>query len=345
RPRSMSSGSGSGPRTSPNSNLKRSRLRGRKPKKDKPLRKKKKKYIGETRNIFVNDQTRNLESKFGNNTIKTTKYTLLNFIPKNLYEQFRRAANFFFLIILIIQVIPLHISAVNPYATIIPLIFVLAVTAVKEAIEDIKRRKHDITINNLPVRVFNGAVFEERPWKNLKVGDIVKVCKGESFPADLIVLNTSEQHGVCYIETSNLDGETNLKMRQAIPETFENLRNEADLALFRGRIECEHPNNVIYVFRGALAMTSEPSVVTYPLSNQQTLLRGCILRNADWVYGVSVYTGGRHQGHAELHRCTKQEKHPREAGEPRTHQSVPHHDCRVVDRHDCEHGEDPPTHR
>ncbi|KAF2070558.1 hypothetical protein CYY_008121 [Polysphondylium violaceum] len=270
--------------------VKSSSLRSNKPKKKaKPLKKlKKKKYIGTQRDIYINQRERNALYKFCNNKISTTKYTPFTFIPKNLYEQFRRAANFYFLVIAVIQLIP-GISPVNAYTTWIPLIFVLLVTAVKEGIEDFKRNQSDNTVNNLNAKVLSNNQFSDLPWKQLQVGDIVKVVKGERFPADLIILNSSEQHGVCYIETSNLDGETNLKQRQAIPQTFEILRDEQDLSRFNGTIECEHPNNVIYVFNGTVRMTEEGT--RYPLNNNQTLLRGCVLRNTEWIYGVVVYTG------------------------------------------------------
>ncbi|EFA86147.1 P-type ATPase [Heterostelium album PN500] len=272
---------------------KSSSLRPSKPKKSaKPLKKhKKKKYVGEARNIYINDAARNVTSKFTDNKIKTTKYSIISFIPKNLYEQFRRAANFYFLIIAIVQVIPFGLSPINPYTTIAPLIFVLAVTAVKEGVEDMKRRQSDNKINNLPAKVLKGQAFGEEAWRKVSVGDIVKVNKGERFPADMVLLNSSEQHGICYIETSNLDGETNLKQRQALPQTYEFLRNEEDLSMFKGFVECEHPNNVIYTFRGSIALGNSPTDIKYPLTNQQTLLRGCVLRNTDWIYGVVVYSG------------------------------------------------------
>ena len=52
-------------------------------------------------------------------------------------------------------------------------------------------------------------------WKRVKVGEIVKVKNEEFFPADLILLSSSEAHGSCFVETKNLDGETNLKAKHA----------------------------------------------------------------------------------------------------------------------------------
>lgn len=71
-----------------------------------------------------------------NNYIKTSKYTLLTFVPYNLLEQFQRIANFYFLILLLLQLIP-AISSLTPVTTAIPLIGVLALTAVKDAYDDI----------------------------------------------------------------------------------------------------------------------------------------------------------------------------------------------------------------
>lgn len=258
-----------------------------------PTHKKKKKKSRvasqlESRIIHCNKSHENYT--FGKNSIKTTKYTPLTFFPKNLFEQFRRAANSYFLLVALIQLVP-SLSPVNPYSSLFPLIFVLSVTAVKEAVEDWKRRASDKSVNSNPIQVlrFEGGTpaFKSIAWKDLLQGDIVQVFKDQAFPADLLILNSSETQGLCYIETANLDGETNLKLYQALPETT-HLETPADLAAFDAFITAEPPNTRLYTFNGTLTIAQ---TTCYSLSAKQVLLRGCMLKNTDWIYGVVVYCG------------------------------------------------------
>lgn len=268
------------------------------PKPPKPARKARKSFSGagkhkaDTRVIYCNKPEINVTSDFGRNSINTTKYTPLTFLPKNLFEQFRRAANAYFLVVALIQIVP-TLSPTNPYSSVVPLIIVLGVTAIKEAVEDWKRRTSDNIINANPIQVLRskepGAppAFTSIAWKDVLVGDIVRVMKDQGFPADLMILNSSENQGLCYIETANLDGETNLKLYQAVPETT-HLVSEQDLSRFDAYITCEPPNTRLYTFNGMLTMASGE---VFPLSAKQVLLRGCVLKNTDWIYGVVIYCG------------------------------------------------------
>lgn len=69
--------------------------------------------------------------------------------------------------------------------------------------------------------------FMDRRWKDVRVGDFVKVVCNEIIPADLLLLHTSDPNGVCHIETANLDGETNLKQRRVVPGVCDSVRNKS----------------------------------------------------------------------------------------------------------------------
>eukprot|EP01087_Luapelamoeba_hula_P011965 TRINITY_DN3328_c0_g1_i1.p1 TRINITY_DN3328_c0_g1~~TRINITY_DN3328_c0_g1_i1.p1 ORF type:complete len:1409 (-),score=234.21 TRINITY_DN3328_c0_g1_i1:104-4330(-) len=239
-----------------------------------------------SREAVANDIKAN--KKFKGNAISTTKYGPITFLPKNLFEQFKRLANVWFLIVAVIQLIP-NVSPLNPASSIVPLVFVLAVTAIKEAVEDVKRRISDRNVNSQKVDTLTGGDWKRARWKNVRVGQIVRVKRNEMLPADLLILNTSDPEAICYIETANLDGETNLKARQALDITAESLTNEEALSNWRATLKFQNPNPELYVFKGKLKI--EGSERAIPLNLDQTCWRGCTLRNTDWMYGMVIYAG------------------------------------------------------
>ncbi|KAH0608463.1 uncharacterized protein H6S33_001597 [Morchella sextelata] len=222
--------------------------------------------------IHLNNPPANAVNKYVDNHVSTAKYNIATFIPKFLYEQFSKYANLFFLFTAGLQQIP-NISPTNRYTTIGPLIVVLIVSAGKELIEDWKR-----------------TAFETQRWINVRVGDIVRVESEEPFPADLVLMASSEPEGLCYIETANLDGETNLKIKQAIPETA-GFVSPGDLSRLSGRIRSEQPNSSLYTYEATLTIDVGGGEKELPLSPEQLLLRGATLRNTPWVHGVVVFTG------------------------------------------------------
>ncbi|CAO2830070.1 unnamed protein product [Amaranthus hypochondriacus] len=222
---------------------------------------------------------------YPDNYVRTTKYTLATFIPKSLFEQFRRVANFFFLVTGILSFTPL--APYTAVSAIVPLFFVIGVSMLKEAIEDWKRKQQDIEVNNRKIKVHNGhGEFELSEWRHLKVGDVVKIEKDEFFPADILLLSSSYEDAVCYVETMNLDGETNLKMKQALDVTA-SLLEDSSFKDFKATIRCEDPNANLYTFVGSMDYEEQQ----HPLSPQQLLLRDSKLRNTDYIYGVVVFTG------------------------------------------------------
>lgn len=239
--------------------------------------------------IHLNNPPANQANKYVDNHVSTAKYNVATFLPKFLLEQFSKYANIFFLFTSALQQIP-NLSPTNQYTTIGPLIVVLLISAGKELVEDYRRKQADRSLNMSKARVLRGSNFDEAKWINVSVGDIVRVESEESFPADLVLLASSEPEGLCYIETANLDGETNLKIKQALPETAA-LVSSSDLGRLGGKIKSEQPNSSLYTYEAALTMQAGAGEKELALNPEQLLLRGATLRNTPWIHGVVVFTG------------------------------------------------------
>ncbi|XP_059487582.1 phospholipid-transporting ATPase VA isoform X2 [Neocloeon triangulifer] len=225
---------------------------------------------------------------FPGNEVRTTKYTMLSFLPKNLFEQFHRVANLYFLFIVLLNWFP-AINAFGKEIAMIPVAFVLGVTAIKDAFEDRRRHNSDKRINNSTCRVYNSAQerYVKTLWKNLRAGDLVHLSNNELIPADVLLLRSSEEHGVCYIDTCNLDGETNLKQRSVV-RGFETKQDAFEASQFRSHIEVDPPTTKIYRFHGTVVHESGERV---PIGTDNLLLRECVLKNTDFVEGIVVYAG------------------------------------------------------
>lgn len=254
---------------------------------------KKQKLKEDRRRIKSNSLSYNAKFQYASNAVSTSKYNVLTFLPKNLFEQFQRLANAYFLILLILQLIP-QISSLNPITTILPLSCVLILKALKDLIDDIARHRNDNSVNSRPCSVLRGQRLKDETWSQIVVGDIVKLSNNDFVTADLLLLATSEPHGLCYIETAELDGETNLKVKQTIIEssTAINVDPKVNLDQEMSRldctIECEAPNELLNTFEGVLTWKNGESC---SLDNDKMLLRGCRLRNTRWCYGLVVYAG------------------------------------------------------
>ncbi|ORX52482.1 phospholipid-translocating P-type ATPase [Hesseltinella vesiculosa] len=245
---------------------------------------------GGERIIHVNNNDLNDQQRFLNNKVFTAKYTVITFLPRFLYEEFSKYANVFFLFVSGIQQIP-DVSPTSRWTTLVPLCIVLFITAIKEFMEDLGVHRSDAEVNAKKTNVLRGSQFVEKPWRDVKVGDILRIRGGENFPADLILLSSSEPEGLCYIETSNLDGEVNLKIKQALPQTAKVL-NPMEASQLGGIIKSEQPNNRLYNYDGVLSMNDDMGKTRdFPLDPTQILLRGAQLRNTDWIYGIVVFTG------------------------------------------------------
>lgn len=222
---------------------------------------------------------------YRSNVISTTRYNLLTFLPKALYEQFHRVANLYFLGAAIISLTPL--SPFTPVSMIAPLAFVVGLSMAKEALEDWRRFVQDMKVNSRKVCVHRGnGVFGLKAWQKIRVGDVLKVEKDQFFPADMLLLSSAYEDGICYVETMNLDGETNLKVKRAFEVTLP-LDDDNAFRSFTGKITCENPNPSLYTFVGNFEYDRQ----LYPIDPGQILLRDSKLRNTAFVYGVVIFTG------------------------------------------------------
>lgn len=371
---------------------------------------------GQRRNIYVNtplspselDHRGEPVARYARNKVRTSKYTLLTFLPKNLLEQFHRIANIYFLALVIFQLFPVF-GAASASTAALPLLFILAVTAIKDGVEDYRRAQLDEEVNtsavtklgqwrnvnirsdprpwyqrllriNPPGKVSRGvqklrekeagqgmqvilnkdssgdrislstadlnesmpslppiaglggrqlediqsidshtyppglpradeaggwgrqnpslarttgtAQWERTLWKKLEVGDIVLLRENEQVPADIVVLSTSDPNGVCYVETKNLDGETNLKVRKALRATS-SLSSEEEIERASFVLDSEPPHQNLYLFNAVLryndSTTGEPRREGVTIN--ELLLRGCTVRNTTWIIGLVAFTG------------------------------------------------------
>ncbi|XP_026422131.1 probable phospholipid-transporting ATPase 4 [Papaver somniferum] len=242
---------------------------------------------GFSRVVFCNQSRlhRRAPLKYVSNYISTTKYNILTFLPKAIFEQFRRVANLYFLMAACFSLT--SVAPFSPVSMIAPLAFVVGLSMAKEALEDWRRFMQDMKVNSRKVSVHKGdGEFGYKHWQHIQVGDVVKVEKDQFFPADLLLLSSSYEDGICYVETMNLDGETNLKIKRALEATL-HLDEDGSFAGFTGTVRCEDPNPSLYTFVGNLEYDHQ----TYALDPSQILLRDSKLRNTPFVYGVVIFTG------------------------------------------------------
>ncbi|CAN1139886.1 Phospholipid-transporting ATPase 1 [Linum perenne] len=239
----------------------------------------------DARFVYIDDPGRTNENfEFARNSIRTAKYSAISFLPRNLFEQFHRVAYIYFLIIAILNQLP-QLAVFGRGASILPLAFVLLVTAIKDAYEDWRRHRADKIENNRLAWVLVDGQFQQKRFKDIQVGEVIKVEANGTLPCDMVLLSTSDPTGVAYVQTINLDGESNLKTRYAKQETI--LKNPENVAMFNGLIKCEKPNRNIYGFHGNMEIDGK----RLSLGPSNIILRGCDLKNTAWILGVAVYCG------------------------------------------------------
>ncbi|KAH9160413.1 hypothetical protein LEN26_001860 [Aphanomyces euteiches] len=220
---------------------------------------------------------------FLSNTIQTSKYTPWNFFYVFFKMQFSRLANIYTCIV--VGLCFFDFSPVGPAASLIPLLIVFTTAAIKDVSEDLRRHKSDYKVNSKPIQILRNGAPQDCMWKDVLVGDLLVMKEGDEVPADCLVLATSNKNGMCYVQTANLDGETNMKIRQALTtqkfSSFEELNN------VKVSVTCDAPNKNMFEWSGYVDLNDE----NLPASIDNLLLRGCDLCSSEWTVAMVLYTG------------------------------------------------------
>ena len=246
--------------------------------------------------FYINDNLKNREKyNFTNNKINTRKYSWPLFIPKALLIQFARPANIYFLISAIISCIP-AISPVNPITAIIPIVFVVTVSLIREAIEDCQRANLDNQQNNEITMVYRNNRWVETISGDLQIGELVLVVQNQTFPSDLILIDSGLNDGICFIETATLDGEKTLKQKESPKELANKFRDSNNDPIdgfnISGHVVTDPPNQDLYLLSKIMKVSfNNGPEETIPLSAKQLLLKGAKLKNTPFVIGIVVYVG------------------------------------------------------
>eukprot|EP01135_Chromosphaera_perkinsii_P007842 Nk52_evm34s1020 gene=Nk52_evmTU34s1020 len=228
-------------------------------------------------------------SRFPPNVICNQKYNVVTFIFVVLYEQFKFFFNLYFLIVACTQFIPpLKIGYLYTYWG--PLIFVLTVTIVKEALDEIYRYRRDQELNSCRYQLLTINGLVAIPSSDIRVGHLIVLNQGERVPADMILLRTTEKGGASFVKTDQLDGETDWKLRIAVPST-QKLGSDRDLLSLDATVFAEAPRKAIYDFVGRYTQfDSSLGELKEPLSLDNTLWANTVVASGKAI-GLVIYTG------------------------------------------------------
>ena len=251
-----------------------------------------------------------LSDKLRQNLICTSKYTYLTALPKILFEQFSRVANLYFLFLTILQIFPHFSQSGGSPILLIPLIIVVGVNGIKDFVEDYERKKSDRKENYSNTSIIRQGRIENILWKDITPGDIIKVKKNEYFPADILAVYSTNNNGSIFVETKNLDGETNLKYKECVQDMYNIYKDneiETTSANLNYYIDCHEPYANLYEFEGLAykaekvgnslndedlkGFAEEVHNKAIPLDSKNLLLRGSSLKNTEYIIGIVIYCG------------------------------------------------------
>jgi phospholipid-translocating ATPase len=241
------------------------------------------------------------------NWIRSSRYSLWSFFPRQLFAQFTKLANFYFLVVAILQMIP-GLSTTGSFTTLVPLLIFVAISMGKEGFDDWRRYRLDKEENNRYVAVLRpstGIMVQTSAsdslslasdaqdwtlvkWKDIKVGDVIKLERDQPVPADMVLLHADGPNNIAYIETMALDGETNLKNKQPCQPVAKLCASVDGVCSNAIHFAVEDPNIDLYKFDGNATVGAGEKM---PLTNNEVVYRGSILRNTERAIGMVIYTG------------------------------------------------------
>ncbi|KAF6819097.1 phospholipid-transporting ATPase DNF3-like protein 2 [Colletotrichum sojae] len=257
---------------------------------------------------LIDERTR---KPYISNFIRSSRYTIWSFLPKQLLFQFSKMGNFYFLVIGIVQALP-GLSTTGSYTTIAPLAVFVSLSMAKEGYDDYRRyllartenlsrawvlgerskkstarmKRHQGAEDELAAEPTEDG-WSEIEWQDIKVGDVIKLHRDDDVPADIVLLSASGPNNTAYIETMALDGETNLKAKRASPLLAERCQTADAIKSCKAMIVSEDPNVDLYRYDGRVTVKEE----TLPLSLDNVIYRGSTMRNTTEAIGIVVNSG------------------------------------------------------
>ena len=225
------------------------------------------------------------KQSFPSNRMEHTKYNILTFIPLVLFNQFKYFFNLFFLVVALTQFYP-PLQVGFQFTYIAPLVFVLVVTMIKEASDDISRYRRDSEANSQLYTRLDPHGNQPIKAEDIKVGDLLEIVANQRVPADLVLLHTSDPQGSVFIRTDQLDGETDWKLRNPVRVT--QALSPPHIAEMGIKLQIEQPQARIYDFSGQVYFPDQRRLVGLKLEN--TLWAETVLA-AGTAVGLVIYTG------------------------------------------------------
>eukprot|EP00484_Ammonia_sp_Unknown_P018282 CAMPEP_0197033670 /NCGR_PEP_ID=MMETSP1384-20130603/12014_1 /TAXON_ID=29189 /ORGANISM="Ammonia sp." /LENGTH=1280 /DNA_ID=CAMNT_0042463511 /DNA_START=76 /DNA_END=3918 /DNA_ORIENTATION=+ len=256
-------------------------------------------------------------SKFNKNAINNQRYSLLSFFPVFLYEQFNQFWNLWFLFVAITQ-LPIPGSIFEDFwigfwwTTVLPLAFVTTISMLREAFDDIHRKKRDYLINYKKYQKLSldhdRVQIEDIASCKIQLGDLIVLKEGDRVPCDMILLYTENKNGTTYIKTDQLDGETDWKLRKSIASIQKQFARYQDVTKLNGVLSVEPPQLDIYRFIGKFTNRhKDGEEVVDALNLENTLWSSTIIASEGVIVGCCVYLGA--ETRQQLNANPKQTKY------------------------------------